>query len=441
MRKILSFAIVAAVVAYFAACSVEMDYNPNHEKPILKNPYVVSIPQAIDRLNAMFPNSVTATRARVSEVTTLSRKDFGLITRANTTEDAPLIYIIPTDNEGCAIMGADSRMTPLYAVLESTTLTAEDFLSMNTRTDSGDSQEEDSEIREFVAGLLYDAATDDYLELPSIPWDSTRPEPDIELLPVIKYIDSLTESHQVYLATKWNQSSEQFVRKLPASFKVAGCVTIAIAQIAYHNRMPQAIGMTTFDWDKISAYEYKNRDKLLEIGKDENIDATALFIASIANAVNAEPNGDQTSSNFVDAYNFFVANYSGYNVVPMMYTEEIMKSMIIKNNPIFIRGENNTSKIGHAWVIDGYRKYEEFEHNLNSGEIYKVDSLHKNEYFHCNFGWSGKCDGYYYSKVFNVSDPVPYEYRIDSIGDIGFLENIVFNDNFRIIYYDKVTSL
>ena len=77
MRKILSFAIVAAVVAYFAACSVEMDYNPNHEKPILKNPYVVSIPQAIDRLNAMFPNSVTATRARVSEVTTLSRKDLG----------------------------------------------------------------------------------------------------------------------------------------------------------------------------------------------------------------------------------------------------------------------------------------------------------------------------------------------------------------------------
>ncbi len=431
MRKILSFAIVVAVVAYFAACSVEMDYNPNHEKPILKNPYVVSIPQAIDRLNAMFPNSVTATRARVSEVTTLSRKDFGLITRANTTEDAPLIYIIPTDNEGCAIMGADSRMTPLYAVLESTTLTAEDFLSMNTRTDSGDSQEEDSEIREFVAGLLYDAATDDYLELPSIPWDSTKyPNPDISLF---YYIDSLTENHQAYLATKWCQKEAPYNSNLPDHLdSVAGCTTIAVAQIVYHNRLPQAIGMTTFNWDKISTFEYGNTS-LPKYPND-----VANFIRKIAIELNVEPNDHGVGANFQDVYDFFIEHYRplNYIVEESNYNEDAIIYMINKTHPVYIDGINSSNGNGHAWVLDGYRKYEIYRHNTLNGERTNTDSC--KYYFHSNFGVKGQYDGYYLSKIFDLRQMRNPEFVIDSIGDIAQQIGAYYDSEFDIIFYDKI---
>ncbi len=313
---------------------------------------------------------------------------------------------------------------------------------MNTRTDSGDSQEGDSEIREFVAGLLYDAATDDYLELPSIPWDSTRPEPDIELLPVIKYIDSLTESHQVYLATKWCQNKAPYNSNLPDSLNgVAGCVTIAIAQIVYHNRYPLFIDNANFNWHRISAFEYRNRNNTTLIDDTLNKIAVADFIKQIAIEVNAGPQNGQTGSNFVDAYNFFANHY--LNAIPMMYNEDSIKSMIIQHKPVYIRGENySTGADGHAWVIDGYRKYEDYAHNLNTGEIYKADTLYR-EYFHCNMGWGGLCDGYYLSKTFDATKTLLSKYRVDSIGDFRhkFDGNYSFDNNFRIISYDKINPL
>ena len=432
MKKFLSFFIVVAVVTYFVACSVEMDYNPNYEKPVLKNPYVVSIPQAIDRLNAMFPNSVTATRSRVSEVITLSRKDFGLITRSSTSSDAPLIYIVPTDNNGCAVMGADSRMTPLYALLENTTLTAEDFLNIDTRANN---EAEDAEIKEFIAGLLYDAAIED-IEHPIIPWDSTPPDPDFDLVPIIKSIDSLTESHETYLATKWNQSDAHIIKKLPASMQgKAGCVTIAIAQICYHKKHPQQIKNVTFNWSKISSFEYNN----LSLPKDTN--SIANFISQIAQQVYTTSSEEGTGGTFEKAFNFFQTFYQpcGYLTAPCNYNEETAVYMISRNNPVYIRGRNSASNYGHAWVLDGYRKYEEFKINLQNGDIQKSDSV-CNYYFHCNFGAKGQYDGYYLSRAFNITNRLSPQYIVESIGDIvGFSANTNanFNDGFLIIFYDK----
>lgn len=67
MRKILSFLIVAATI-YFVACNVEEDPISQKRELPTKNPYAISIPQAIERLNAIFPDATKTTRATPANI-------------------------------------------------------------------------------------------------------------------------------------------------------------------------------------------------------------------------------------------------------------------------------------------------------------------------------------------------------------------------------------
>ena len=88
--------------------------------------------------------------------------------------DDPIVYIVPLDNGGCAIMGADVRMQPVYAILESTTLTSNDILLMSEESN-------DSEIIGMVSGMLNSVIQSDIDKMDSRVMDS------IILTPVYRY--------------------------------------------------------------------------------------------------------------------------------------------------------------------------------------------------------------------------------------------------------------
>ena len=288
MKKILSFLIVAATI-YFVACNVEEETISQTRELPTKNPYAISIPQAIERLNAIFPDVAKTTRTTIANVETLTRADFGLTTRAvnGALPTDPLIYIIPTDNNGCAIVGADRRMEAVYAVLDNSTLTAEDILGIETRSDS-QNEEDGEEIKEFVSALLNDAIT--YNARIISPDDSYYPDEPID---TTEYNDTTIVISGIFplLKTKWHQ-------KLPFSYRftsqfdsITGCGPIAAAQILYYHKEPNFITskFQPFRWDSIRRCEYGDVSHSDSIVNKYSIEASR-FVYEIALKMNLTPN-------------------------------------------------------------------------------------------------------------------------------------------------------
>lgn len=109
--------------------------------------------------------------------------------------------------------------------------------------------------------------------------------------------------------------------------------------------------------------------------------------------------------------------------------------MVDNNKPLIIYalpGIDITS--AHSWNIDGYKikertvvksRYYEGEF-LSSTEL--TDSV---QMVHCDFGWGGKCNGYYVSGVFKLNDP---NIEFDPGSEKDYSTN--YNSLIRLITYD-----
>jgi hypothetical protein len=77
--------------------------------------------------------------------------------------------------------------------------------------------------------------------------------------------------------------------------------------------------------------------------------------------------------------------------------------MLRTDRPVFM-GAISDWFGGHAWVIDGSLQR---KRTLRFEFAEDGDVSTREEYtpvmLHCNWGWGGKCDGYYTSGVFNLS--------------------------------------
>lgn len=102
---------------------------------------------------------------------------------------------------------------------------------------------------------------------------------------------------------------------------------------------------------------------------------------------------DGSSSNIDNALTCFKRfGYapSGRGVAPMDYDATFIYNKLLNRIPTYVRGHSYTTGgyAGHAWVVDGYIQSEK------SG-VWSLD------FFHCNYGWAGWCDGFYVPGVFD----------------------------------------
>ncbi len=432
MRKILSFLIVAATI-YFVACNVEEEPISQTRELPTKNPYAISIPQAIERLNAIFPDATKTTRTTIADVATITRGDLGLTTRAvnGALPTDPLIYIIPTDNNGCAIVGADKRMEAVYAVLDNSTLTAEDILGIGTRSDS-QNEEDGVEIKEFVSTMLNDAIT--YNARMVGTGNPNDPEDDniiIDTTLISFVIDSLPP----LLKTKWHQYPPYTLNNLNIK-----CGPIAISQLLYFHK-PDSISTSLIskfapNWEMIRLCEYdtcqlsSNRYVSMPLYLPKNnagVQPVALFVSTIATIMNIN-NGTTSISGAKNAL------YSaGFKDI----TSERCNSMDVKDflsiqkTPLYIEGvTDKDQQKGHAWVIDGY--LHKYYYNQENNQPTHLD--HELIFLHCNYGWSGYCDGYYAGSVFDISKRLEDEYLEEDYGDIKWLSSLKIEE-MSVIWY------
>lgn len=401
--KRLFYCFVAAML--FVACVKEDATIAKIEE--VKNPYAVTTDEAVELLQTVIGGE--STRAiSVGEIKTLRKSDFVPTTRG--ADDGDLIYIVDLENGGSAIMGADKRMEPIYAILDETKISPEKLTQVATRGDDGK-----EDIEDFVMGMM-----NKKIEADASAW--ALPEmPIVPINPYTYWTETVIISQQApLLKTKWHQHypyNNNCPLKSSGVKCAAGCTPIALAQVIYYNQTPNTINNISFDWELIGEYEYgvydQSNSATLEI---------ANYIRTIGNAINTSYDDNGSFASLESACNLL--NNSGYkNVSFTRYAYYTVRDLVHMNNlPVPISGYNNDRSVGHTWVFDGGNNYR-VENWVREEVDYKeyieyIDSSTTYTLLHCNYGYGGEHDGYYSSSIFDLTQMLDNDCVDTSIGDI-----------------------
>ena len=188
------------------------------------------------------------------------------------------------------------------------------------------------------------------------------------------------------ITANWNQGGAW--NNLCPGNSLVGCVAVAMGQVMYYWRHPeQGSGYSQYydpDYGVISVvfsdynYDFDNMN-------DSNATYDSqllLYHAGVAVHMNYTPwasgasvcwDGPSAQSGLDENFNY---NDDITCEVKLNYSDEEWHELILdqlnRGWPMVYRGYSDDA--GHAWNIDGYQ----------------------NQYFHCNWGWGGSANGYFY---------------------------------------------
>ncbi len=222
--------------------------------------------------------------------------------------------------------------------------------------------------------------------------------------------------------TNWNQGYwevsgvyNKYCIKDNGKIAYAGCSITASAMMIAYNAFPQTLKVngTTLNYEKMTehknpnsvAAQYREHISLLMGGLFNNIDR--LFAFNCGTCVTPQQ------------IKLFMENMGYTNVVRHKsdsFSQTILSnvsSMLRKQLPVFVSAFRGAAS-GHSWVIDGSAYTE--------GDTYCL---------HCNWGWGGLCNGYFSYTCFQPGSPIISDGNdYDDGGD-------AYDKRFRVITYNR----
>lgn len=118
------------------------------------------------------------------------------------------------------------------------------------------------------------------------------------------------------------------------------------------------------------------------------------------------------------------------------YSFDRVTEMIDKGCPLIIYSVPGVNILkSHSWNIDGYKiKERTITTKKYSGNTLQKTTTETETYkmVHCDFGWKGKCNGYYVSGVFKLNDS-----NIEHDPSTNYSGNTNYNNLLKVITYDK----
>ena len=223
------------------------------------------------------------------------------------------------------------------------------------------------------------------------------------------------------LRTKWNQNAP-FNNLCPADpagpsgHCYTGCLATAMAQIMNYWEHPVKgsgsytytpdnhpeygsqtanFGSTIYDWDNMKDYYSRGYT-------DTEALAVATLMYHCGVSLGAEYGPDGTGGRLINVPTV-LSHYFKFssNIVyksKSSYTDsqwiEMLKQDLDLGRPLFYRGTRDEGNSSHAFVCDGYDE---------------------NDYFHFNWGWSGRCDGFFLIGALN-----PQRNEVENSDDRGY---------------------
>lgn len=442
MRKNTIFLVIATIFA--VACNKNYSHDVDPPNVDSHSPYAISAEQAIERMNdfmrAWDGEETRSSQRRIKSLSSISCGDVIAATRsADLNIDMEnLLYVVEfEDGGGSAIIGADTRVAPVYAVLDETVISTSDF---NNAINGDNINDLSTQIAgTIIIGALADATAGTF---------DFRPDEEIQDDFTIRFSrTTILEQVLPLLTTKWGQK-DPFNNRFPivdgsssGLRQPAGCVTVAVAQII-NNQMPATnheINGHTHNFGIISNFTY-DRD----ITDTYYQDCIASFMYDIAMELDVEyhnenPNNPQTTSTINKAKRFLISlDFNNVSITPLEVDNVV--DMLNCNKPVYARGVDAVNDSGHAWVIDGWKKVKtdiiERVTYQGGGTTESIVETTIYQYAHCNFGWKGECDGYYKFNLFDITNTRRFDAVELNYGDVLSQRDYVFTENLKMLRYD-----
>lgn len=455
--------LVLLAVAALVACTDSHDAwtpDPDGDRPA--SAYAVSEETALAYLDSALEmlygdqanTRTTSAKPRIASIRPVNAKDFAGATRSTSTPDTEtMLYVVAFEGgAGSAVLGADTRVEKIYAILDETVLTPEDF---TTRTGAG-SPDDAQDIVEFVtqaivADASYRIATDNGSS--DSPADTASDgigiggdDGGIIRAPTYRHVELNVFRQKPLTKTKWDQG-EPFNNNCPKNNQPesdsercpAGCAAIAVAQLLSYHQTGNTITIagTSYSWDLLNEFNYGIFPQ-----SNEATDEIARFIHAIGVGLDMAyaPTGSSAQTSSVPR----LLNESGFrNAKVVAYDPKTGRNMVCsEKKPFYMSGADPSAQKGHAWVVDGWNEYTTQCWETTYGPNGKInpERLIEETYYclvHCNYGWNGICDGYYSSGAFDTTKALPTN-RIDSsIGDRIWCKEHNYTIQLKMITYDK----
>ncbi|MDE6377512.1 MAG: C10 family peptidase, partial [Duncaniella sp.] len=292
------------------------------------------------------------------------------------------VYVLNRDEGGFVVLSADNVGAPVLGY---------------SATGSFDSKDMPVNMQGWLEGYSAEIATASRAGLDSYLTDSTDDYTPVEPL----------------LKTFWGQGAP-YNALCPEQNSIhtpAGCVATAIAQIMkYHSWPVKGVGEysyqwnnngvrqtlscdfshITFEWDKMLD-SYKSGSDVTGTQEQKDAVAQLIYAAGIGSNMNYSLNGSGASAwnsarALIDNFDY---DKSAIYLERRYYTLSDWTSMVYDElsagRPVYYEGYNfaGGNGVGHAFVVDGYQ----------SGG-----------YFHLNWGWEGKSNGYFLLTALDPKD-------------------------------------
>ena len=408
-KKLISYATVALVLT---ACSSEEPITPPNQvnDAMGANPYRVSLTDALKNADALLGELGEGEVTRSAERKVESVEYYSRPGTRSLGGDTLLYLVNYADDAGFALLSADSRLRPIYAISDEGSMSFSD-----TTYNKG--------LALFARGVEIDVDNTirSIIDRPGV-IDTIIPFKRVvrEVAPLLNYYQS-----------RWSQGYpyNQYCYTSTGDQAVVGCAAVAVGMIMSYYSHPRSYAGYTFDWQAMNnGQNYENIARLLSLLGDQN---------------NLQMNyGVSSSGAFPSRYypTFSNMNYSGHNLLQTFSEEDVCEILdksqgIILNRtggPVLVRG--NSIRGGHGWVVDGYVQYEVTSPLIGQG--YVLDDV----LFHCVWGWGGSCNGYFYWAKTNSFGGLPNETGSnDDYHDTGIIfdTNIQYMGGFRKVYQIK----
>ncbi len=386
----------------FVVSCTEQNDEPTHQakQPEVQYNSPTRTPQeaqneVADFLAAMGKKTRSATRHTIANVETLRSRQFATRAAVDSLSIDTLLYFVNfADNQGFAIVAADKRTSPILALIDKGNYSPHDL-----------KREKNTGFLNFLNQVL--TIENENAKHPYTPEVKTRS---------FQYLGwKISEFFPSLLKVNWGQYDPYYIfcpSYNDASHAPTGCTVTAVAQICSYYKVPKELSWDsygtwvhwTYDWDRIISDCKANSGQIIfDEQHNRKYVLTAGEVASLMNYLGIA---------FKAKYGYETGvppetpikwlRKSGWvNATKLEdYKEQRVFSAIKNKFIVYARGNDKKTKTwiffnkyegGHAWVIDGYIRGEKDNRTYNL--------------LHCNWGWNGRCNGFFYSKGFDSQHP------------------------------------
>jgi len=265
-----------------------------------------------------------------------------------------------------------------------------------------------------------------------------------------EYVYVTQEKVGPLIPVKWGQGYpfNASVTQINGKCCWAGCSAIAVAQVLVSNywhygSVVGSIKGTPIDWTLIRRAIQNPNLLIATEGKPSTLTpeakAVSMLIYAIGVVLNMDYGLDGSSASLKDSRDGLTyVLYKGVN--DHTYRDSYVRTMMLdRKKTTIVRGHSSTGrKLNHQWNIDGwlYRmRYIKTYYRNGTTSISSKEQVPQT-LIHCNFGWNGLCNGYYFSGSFNTTTkPVDQESGIDNVEGT---QDGNYTDDLRMITYTEI---